>query len=270
MDNGQNACYRIHQHIEYKSNVMSCQSRPKRSHTAIGPSDAPDISLSSREHEFSASSWWLVDIESDDVITQGATPLVKRCMRVYDWDLAKTRRVLSAYRQFLFLKNHYEDWDATQLSPSYLIDQMWHQHILDVTNYCHDMMLLCGHVVGHNPDGALDVGGKKTRDMNIRIGLRDHFRDRFDREIWGIPRANGDEPVVIRVRDQSGEETFFTVKARTRMGKIFEAYASRKGVNAHTFTFLLDGDDIEHHETPFTLELEDQDQIDAVLYQCGC
>lgn len=75
---------------------------------------------------------------------------------------------------------------------------------------------------------------------------------------------------MIRVKDQSGGETFFKVRAGTRMGTIFEAYASRKGVDAHSLTFLLDGDDVEHHETPLTLELEDQDQIDAVIEQRGC
>jgi len=68
-------------------------------------------------------------------------------MRVYNWSLEKTRKVLTAYRQFLTLKKEHKDWDATILSPSYLVDQMWHQHILDVVNYTHNMMLLCGHVV---------------------------------------------------------------------------------------------------------------------------
>eukprot|EP00956_Cyclotella_meneghiniana_P026739 scaffold58585_cov65-Cyclotella_meneghiniana.AAC.3 len=269
----------------HRTLLKSCPANHSQS------SDSPDILLSPREHEFSSTSWWLVDVESNDVITQGATPLVKRCMRVYNWDLAKTRRVLNAYRQFLHLKKCYEDWDATQLSPSYLVDQMWHQHILDVTNYCHDMMLLCGHVVGHNPDGVLDVGGKKIRDINTRRGLEDLFRGSYDAEIWGIQiqsntntgnAANNrseagsntasteDNTLTIRVKDQHGEETFFKIKASTQMGKIFRAYASRKGIDSSSLRFTLDGDEIEDYETPSTLELEDQDQIDAILEQRGC
>jgi len=48
------------------------------------------------------------------------------------------------------------------------------------------MMLLCGHVVGHNPDGALDVREKKIRDINTHRGLQDLLRGSYDREIWGI------------------------------------------------------------------------------------
>eukprot|EP00804_Cyclotella_cryptica_P010466 CCRYP_012295-RA/>CCRYP_012295-RA protein AED:0.34 eAED:0.34 QI:0/-1/0/1/-1/1/1/0/305 len=305
---------------------------------------------------------------------------------------------------------------------------MWHQHILDVVNYCHDMMLLCGHVVGHNPDVALDVEGKKTRDKRTREALEEHYLDRYDKEIWGIQESEdssdaesedtanavknqttedsddthrdgecgadvdvfesehdvtnvaGDtsastrdkgkdemtsiticfqgvdtsytvkkrrnlsacfkefarskgktvaqfeftymnrritgrsspnslqynkhealyrnrkvciyatlkagisaaksdemltnpsqhEQITIRLKDQSGEETFFKVKRITKMAKIFNAYATRNGVDVKTLRFLLDAEPICHHATPLSLELEDQDQIDVVLEQRGC
>jgi small ubiquitin-related modifier len=362
----------------------------------------------------------MVDVENNDV-HQGATPLVKRCMRVYNWDLQMARKVLKAYRQFLFLKKHNEDWDAKLLSPSFLVDQMWHQHILDVVNYCHDTMLICGHVVGHNPDGAFDIDGKKSRDERTRDGLNEHFEREYDNEIWGINdvpsdavktnddvqvnedledsslpgnengiasaasggggmtkdadvgivsndedggedaedvfatiqlhlvhtgfvdfyrlhrssrlsncfrafarsqrKRQGDfifqyngckvdgrrtlnslmsmglqndgrlfqivvifkdenariaaerraqETIAIRIKDQSGEETYFKVKRSTKFCKIFNAYASRKGVDVNSLRFLSDGDLVKHYLTPLLLELEDQDQIDAVLEQIGC
>lgn len=403
-------------------------------------------------------------------------------MRVYRWDLSKARKVLKAYRQFLFLKKHCEDWDATQLSPSHLVDQMWHQHILDVENYYHDMMLLCGHVIGHNPDGALDNEGKRARDETTRKSLIEHFDGNVDGEIWGIegkesyedngtragsnnlndiplnviaansyvtvkisywrgyfkpetksyqvkvssplqecfedfsqyvqrmtgggvdselhgfkykdtyymsrwvdgsaiPESLGIEPfgtieasfevskarvdvyfgqngahttytvkiqdrvsaclkeiaqsrghsidgyhfthigasidvkydtpntlgrlgfspdgqrsynsslrilavhhndlaadkeaagnnsITIRIKDQSGEETFFRVKRWVRMGTLFRQYSERKGVCPTSLRFLLDGDGLADYVSLFTLGLQDQDQIDAVLEQIGC
>lgn len=53
------------------------------------------------------------------------------------------------------------------------------------------------------------------------------------------------------------------------MSKIFNAYASRKGVDPNSLRFLLDGDNVDPNATPKMLELEDQDQIDAVLEQVG-
>jgi small ubiquitin-related modifier len=418
--------------------------QPKRSRTANGPNhrhegDVPQILIASRDDEFTAASWWMVDIENEDV-TQGATPLVKRCMRVYNWNATRARKVLKAYRQFLFLKKHYEDWDAKLLSPSSLVDQMWHQHILDVVNYCHDMMLICGHVVGHNPDGAEDLGARKIRLERTHDAFKEHFDGKFDAEIWGFPsssidlkisigpsdheeylpsypvkrsealwshleqyvhmrkvdmeavefrfndvlidsqssprslrvgrdstamtvqiratkvsveihrdlsdfvgrymvdvasplsptfmqfahslghgeddfeftyfgaaisptlsarslqnldfspesfhplrllallpsetsaekRAAGNDTLKIRLKDQSGEETFFVVKRHTRMGKLMRSYAVRKGVSVLSLRFLLSGDIVDSHTTPRRLELEDDDQIDVVLEQTGC
>mmetsp|Transcript_14006 Transcript_14006/g.20497 ORF Transcript_14006/g.20497 Transcript_14006/m.20497 type:complete len:93 (+) Transcript_14006:167-445(+) len=77
------------------------------------------------------------------------------------------------------------------------------------------------------------------------------------------------EPITIRVRDQTGEETFFKIKKTTKMSKVFETYAQRKGVAPNSLRFLLDGERIAADETPKTLELEDQDQIDCLLEQVG-
>jgi hypothetical protein len=55
-------------------------NRPKRSRTSDATSDEnTHISISSRNNEFSATTWWMVDIDgADNTINQGATPLVKR------------------------------------------------------------------------------------------------------------------------------------------------------------------------------------------------
>ena len=53
------------------------------------------------------------------------------------------------------------------------------------------------------------------------------------------------------------------------MLKVFTAYAQRKGVDLKALRFVLDGTRITDDETPKTLELEDQDQIDCLLEQQG-
>jgi small ubiquitin-related modifier len=53
------------------------------------------------------------------------------------------------------------------------------------------------------------------------------------------------------------------------MEKVFNAYAQRKGVQVTSLRFLLDGERIIGEQTPKMLELEDGDQIDAVLEQVG-
>ncbi len=53
------------------------------------------------------------------------------------------------------------------------------------------------------------------------------------------------------------------------MEKVFNAYAQRKGVQVTSLRFLLDGERVTGDQTPKMLELEDGDQIDAVLEQVG-
>ena len=80
-----------------------------------------NILIAPRSDDFNERTWWMVDIEMNCKTTtnQGATPLVKRCMRVYNWDIEKARKVLLAYQQFLSLKNQYKDWDSTIYHPIY-------------------------------------------------------------------------------------------------------------------------------------------------------
>ena len=68
---------------------------------------------------------------------------------------------------------------------------------------------------------------------------------------------------------QNGEETQFKIKKTTKMGKVFKAYAERKGISQSTLRFLLDGERVADDQTAKMLELEDGDQIDAVLEQVG-
>jgi small ubiquitin-related modifier len=53
------------------------------------------------------------------------------------------------------------------------------------------------------------------------------------------------------------------------MRKVFESYATRRGVQISSLRFLLDGEIVDNDTTPKMLELEDQDQIDCMLAQTG-
>ena len=61
----------------------------------------------------------------------------------------------------------------------------------------------------------------------------------------------------------------FKVKRSTTMGKLFNAYAQRKGVGRASLNFLLDGECLRDTDTPQSLGLEDDDQIDCILMQAG-
>lgn len=53
------------------------------------------------------------------------------------------------------------------------------------------------------------------------------------------------------------------------MQKIFEAYASRRGLAVDSLRFAVDGDRVQADHSPKMLELEENDQIDVLLQQTG-
>ena len=167
---------------------MVIDSKVEKVYKSMDDYKQSNICICPRYTALTAESWWLIkkkDVKKEYNRTrEGAAPLVSRCMRNHGWSFAHAERILKAYRQFLILKKEYKDWNADILSPSPWVDVMWHEHISDVINYCHDTMLLCGRVVGHNPNGALD-GWKKERDNTTRASLRGHFGvAEYDEEVW--------------------------------------------------------------------------------------
>lgn len=183
---------------EYKRPRLT-QVREANDATAEGTNgnESSTIEVTPRQNDFSERTWWMVDlnINADNEYApsnQGATALVKHFMKVHKCDLPRAREILDAYRQFLTLKKEHQDWDATLLSPPYWVDQMWHLHIMDITNYCHDMMLLCGHFVGLNPDGAFDRKKKKTRDSFTKKVIGESFAQ-YDDEIWDYDDDDNDD-----------------------------------------------------------------------------
>jgi hypothetical protein len=241
----------------------------------------------------SLDAWWMVDLHAESVPEQGATPLVRRCMRAYGWAEPEARSVLRAYRQFLRVKKAKEDWKAELLSPSAAVDRMWHQHVLDSVNYVHDCQLLCGRFLGHNPDGALDEEAKKMRLVATKEALLECYGeggvDRSPTGPWkevfldegSSPQPSEGTssvrsgPAVALVSDDGAPdgiqktlmlvlkhpitaETLIRVRPTTRMGIV--DLAKRLGLDP----WAIDGEVVNPHHTPKSLELEDGDQVDVL------
>jgi small ubiquitin-related modifier len=244
---------------------------------------ATDAIVPPREDASGRLIWLMVNWRNPKV-PQGATSLVFRCIRAYGWTEAYARKVLSAYYMFLRIKKYTEDWNDELISPSVDVHLMWHQHILDVVNYERDCMVLCGHSVGHNPDIHRNDDAKKRRlDATANALLKCFKEDLVDKyDVWeevfhreaadrpalgtkmapiDLVKSRSDEVIVIRAREQSGEETRFKMRRRYRMEKVFRAFAQHKGAQPDHFRFLIKGNRIEPSSTAEMLALENSDVI---------
>jgi Ubiquitin-2 like Rad60 SUMO-like len=136
--------------------------------------------------------WWEINRKHDPPLTRGATPLVERCMRVFGWGEAFSRRTLRGYRQFMELKSVMNDWQETKLSAPIAVQQMWEQHILDNLNYTDDCFLLFGRVIGHDPDCILNERATVDRIKTTKIAFQARYGSDLDPDVWDFGHSDAD------------------------------------------------------------------------------
>ena len=87
------------------------------------------------------------------------------------------------------------------------------------------------------------------------------------RQTRGKRREGGfvkDESLNIRLHKvPEGDEVWFKIKTTTKLQRLFDAYALRKGIDVGSLRFLLDGKRLNGDQTPEDVDVEDGDQIDV-------
>ena len=214
--------------------------------------------------------------------------LVLRCARNLNLNEDEVFDALAAYKQFMVLKAVCKDFDATKLSPPPLVDEIWHEHILDTRGYRAFCDAAFEQFVDHDPDGVLDCGARRVRRERTLHKLKECFEDEYDRHIWTYPLENSfkrkyavvrDEQVPqpstsggslnIRVRSASGREEYFKVMPTTPLERVFNAWSTSKGVARTSLRFYFDGSFVRGDQTPADIDMEDGDQLDCMLEQQG-
>mmetsp|Transcript_27122 Transcript_27122/g.38451 ORF Transcript_27122/g.38451 Transcript_27122/m.38451 type:complete len:87 (-) Transcript_27122:339-599(-) len=73
----------------------------------------------------------------------------------------------------------------------------------------------------------------------------------------------------LKVKSADGNEVYFKVKKTTQFSKVINAYCKKVGSEAESVRFLFEGTRIQPHQTPGDLQMEDEDEIDAMVQQTG-
>jgi len=75
--------------------------------------------------------------------------------------------------------------------------------------------------------------------------------------------------INLKVKGQDGGEVFFRIKSSATLRKLMNAYCDRQSVDPSSIAFLFDGRRLRAEQTPAELDMEDGDEIDAMLHQTG-
>ncbi|CAM8959255.1 hypothetical protein QQ045_003406 [Rhodiola kirilowii] len=78
-----------------------------------------------------------------------------------------------------------------------------------------------------------------------------------------------EQHINLKVKGQDGNEVFFRIKRNTQLKKLMGAYCDRQSVELNSIAFLFDGRRLRGDQTPDELEMEEGDEIDAMLHQTG-
>lgn len=93
--------------------------------------------------------------------------LEEYCARQYGWLSTFARDAVKEFDRFIQVKMSVKDYDGRLLSPSPILDQVWHPAVLHTAEYAE----MCGeHFIHHRPQGALpgeDMDRERRRERTI-------------------------------------------------------------------------------------------------------
>jgi len=195
------------------------------------------------------------------------------------WDHKQTCDAINAYSEFMTLKIVNKDYDGTELSPTKVVDEVWHSHVMDTKAYqsFNSRYVKDGNFIHHDPLKALDVKGREARCKNTITQYRSYFGRSIpkDSHAW-LYEGLVDESEYIEITLRYDDKTVdvktmkFNVKESITFGKIAHAFAQREGLDIQSLRFLNCGERLSDNWSLRSLNIQSGDVIDVIPSQCGC
>jgi ubiquitin C len=139
--------------------------------------------------------------------------------KVYSFDFSKLERsisrkspaVIQEFKRFMVLKALYRDVDASILSPSGAVDEIWHAFLLfpkDYAAFC-DMLLPIdceSRIIDHNPLGVHEGAFRDRRLLRTLSAYRDFFRVDPPTSVWDeVLQSHHTHTPSVSINDSESE-----------------------------------------------------------------
>ncbi|KAF4836704.1 Ubiquitin-like protein SMT3 [Colletotrichum siamense] len=85
----------------------------------------------------------------------------------------------------------------------------------------------------------------------------------------GAAETPNNTAINIKIVDTTGHTIVFRIKRDTRMQKVMAAFCERQGKDSKSVRFIFDGTRLVDDDTPRSLDLEEDDVIEAQQEQIG-
>jgi len=128
--------------------------------------------------------------------------------------------------------------------------------------------------VESSPIAHVSRGRPSARSMGSAVASSPNASRRQQSSTRSIPQKSpaaapaGNEPITIFLRDQNtGEETYFSLRYKSTLRIVFTVFAERRGLNQDLLKFSYKGQTLTGYETPHSLSLDDRARIDVIIGQ---
>jgi len=199
--------------------------------------------------------------------------LVERCVTELGWNKTKSVELVEQYIWFFLKKIELEDWNCESLSPSPMVDQVWHLHILDTRAYAK----ACGkNFVNHDPRGAYSVNTEARNKRYTQTYMQLQFDDDNISEIvWPKPvekkkrERSKQKTKVLVVKDLRGKSIFVKIPSESATGADIKLELRKQTkTSVQMMRIIYAGEVIEDDESVDFLQ--EHSTLNLVMMLGGC
>lgn len=185
------------------------------------------------------------------------------------------------YHKFLkLLIENDNNNNIDKLSPSYYIDQIWHEHILNISNYVTVCNIMCGYLIHHYPENSFLINRplySKRFDQTIALYQKNYGNiNPILFEIWkpleiyydNIPRKKYNLTIFVKLL--SGPTITVTVDNNASILDIKKIIAQKCNYSEICCNLLWCGQQLQDDQIVTEYGIRDQSTLHHVRRLSGC
>lgn len=285
----------IRSRTTFEMDQSTPESSPQRHHEKLV--NVIDSQIK-RALSFANSSDWL-----DLIVNNRQRELAERIVKTVDWSWTLKMKkqplveYLPLYQLFLLCKFESEDFQPSpdtnrlQLSPSPMIDQLWHAHMLHPGKYL-GMHTKLGfvdaeklpRVLEHQPEAVDDSHEMKTNRVASLLGLMLYICPSLSSHVINPATPSAftviserstrqrieTETMTVRVKTLTGRSYQCKIKPSTQLMTLADQLTQVSGIPASQFSLIYEGKVLSLSSTAGEVGVSDGAKISLVQKLAGC
>ena len=171
----------------------------------------------------------------------------------------KRTKSVAEYKKFLHLKHLMKDTETPAiLSPSEIIDKVWHIHMLRPTMYQNFCQRVFGQNIDYDLAGSRSSDDEKTKKLErTKVIYKLAFSTEPDRSIWSS--------IEIKVKTAMGLLRTFECEPNDTVKSLKEKYMEKEGTLVQHQRLLCNNKKLENEKTLLHYKITKDDIVHVII-----